>query len=382
MYTLRSIYGVDQKDRRHVLLQTQDADILLHGGRLDAGFESLLQAVPCDAVVLTTPNASSLKNIVSGGDVPIYCPECMVDSFAPENLRLLPDAGMSDVLGIGVLVGRTGRGPGSGWIRFDIGDGLLHTPVLAEDKFYSKDTLPKAGTVLVNDALDTKGGGRGKRLEFLAPQLLAGNAVVFATRLKDILDISRASTMIDGGMPHFFLDEAVKADIDNMIADPASGLHENAARSLKKLSDASPVLLGNSLPLNAVFMTCLGAGAQNGELSQTAADILKRYEKSNEHRFLFVGRVGDHPLAERLVSSGRAEVFPLPTGACPNACRSMLRQADARQVLFFGRYEHAAANVVTGLEGVAIIGDDGDIHPSPVEVLSAHNTATPAGKPC
>jgi hypothetical protein len=387
MYTLRSIYGVDRKERHHAILSIHDKSILLYGGGPDAGLESLIQAVPCDAVVITSPcfQHASAFGALAGSNVTMYCPECMVDDFPADTARPLT-RGRTEILGVSAFVGRSGREAGSCWLRFDCGDGLLFTPVPALDSgLYQADPPPKSGTIIISENLDQLGGARAGRIQMLSPQLANGNTVVFTTGLRDILDVLQTGIPSDFDQwPQIFLDETVKDDIEGLLHDPSAGLHAEAVDMLKTLQADSPFLFGNALPLNAVFMTSLkrrGGECADQGLSDTASGILQRYEKSNEPRFLFVGRVGDHPIAERLVYGGRAEVFPLPSGACPAACRDLLHMTEAERIMFFGRFENAATNVLSGLEHIEIVRDEAS-QGAPPDMLEGAPVSSLPGDSC
>ena len=257
---------------------------------------------PIDALVIShghKDHIGGLALLAKLGNPPVYATDIVARALPKGTaVRTLPVGGSAEVLGIGVHTGRNGHAPGGVWLHFDVGEGLLYTGDFStESILYAYDPPPPpAATAL----MDCSYGSYEKPLTECW-----NNLAPFAERGTLLLPVPAngrgpeiALELARQGHTDIFIDDAMRGALQRLCDNDCMSVRSNIRGELERLTR-----LAKSIDGARGMMLAASADGTSG----ATADLLARWEHSQEPAIVFTGYVPSATPAERLIKSGRAQ---------------------------------------------------------------------------
>jgi Cft2 family RNA processing exonuclease len=288
------------------LLQTQGKRLMLDLGEGPPPglFPNVEGIGTIDALVLShghKDHVGGMALLPKLGNPPVYATDIVARALPKQpEVRSLPVAGKSEILGIGVETGRNGHAPGGVWLRFAIGGGLLYTGDISAESFlyvYDPPAQPTA-TVL----MDCSYGDYQQPIAECWSKLAA-----FAERGPLLLPVPAngrgpeiALEFFRHGRDDIFIDEAMQTSLQRLADSDAVSVHDNVSEGIKRLAAAVK-------PIERVRGIMLVASADGA--SGKSAQLLAEWEHQAEPAVVLTGYVNPSTPADRLAKSGRAQTM-------------------------------------------------------------------------
>jgi Cft2 family RNA processing exonuclease len=301
--TLRLISGVNVKGPACFLLETGGKRLMLDLG--EGPPPGLLPDVGdvgrIDALVLSHGHKDHIGGISllpKLGNPPVYATEIVARDLPNGlDLRPLPIAGPSEVLGIGVETGRNGHAPGGVWLRFAAGVGLLYTgDVSAESILYAYDPPPAAGTALFDCSYASYDKALGDCWSNLAPHVVRGPLLLPVPANGRGPEI--ALMLARQGLKDIFVDDAMRQALARLADGAAVSLRAGIGDEVKRLAEAVR-------PIGEPQGVMLAASADG--TSGATARLFDQWETAKQPGIVFTGYVPSGTPAARMIESGRAQ---------------------------------------------------------------------------
>ena len=301
---ISAISGLGGKGPACFLVETGETRLLLDLGEgPDPGARPNLAGIGrVDAVLLShshRDHAGALDLLPQIGDPPVYASAIVAARLQRPDMRILPLAGTSALLGVPILTGRNGHAPGGIWIHVGLGRGFLYMgDHSTQSAVYAFDPPPPAKTIV----LDASYGDADISLESQIAELDA------------ILDAGAALLPVpaDGRGPEIALhlgrrggvdlrlDDAMRASLHRMAESERACLHAGVAEELAAIADSAGAIDGKR-----GVMLATPADASRGE----AGRLIAEWRDAAEPAIIFTGYLPSETAAGRLVAQGRARLM-------------------------------------------------------------------------
>jgi Cft2 family RNA processing exonuclease len=304
--SLRLISGVGAKGPACFLLETQSKRLMLDLGEGPPPglFPNVDDIGTIDALILShghKDHVGGMALLPKLGNPPVYATDIVARGLPEQTeIRSLPVAGQSEILGIGVETGRNGHAPGGVWLRFSVGSGLLYTGDISAESFlyaYDPPTQPTA-TVL----MDCSYGDYQKPIAECWSKIAE-----FAERGPLLLPVPAngrgpeiALELFRHGRDDIFVDEAMRTSLQRLADNDAVSVHANIGEDIKRLTDAIK-------PIERIRGIMLAASADGA--SGTSARLLAEWGDLAEPAIVLTGYVNPSTPADSMVKSGRAQTM-------------------------------------------------------------------------
>ncbi|MBM3606304.1 MAG: MBL fold metallo-hydrolase [Alphaproteobacteria bacterium] len=157
MRELRALSGIGVKGPACFLLSIGGRNLLLDLGRGPDGMRlpDLRGLPPIDAVLLShghVDHTGGLDQWQVIGAPPMFATRPTIALARQQPLqRAIPLEGRDEILGLPLLIGRAGHGPGAVWMRIGGEEGLLYSgDISRESLLFGHDKLPKAAALVLD----------------------------------------------------------------------------------------------------------------------------------------------------------------------------------------------------------------------------------------
>jgi Cft2 family RNA processing exonuclease len=304
--SLRLISGVGAKGPACFLLETQGKRLMLDLGEGPPPglFPDVEDIGTIDALVLShghKDHVGGMALLPKLGYPPVYATDIVARGLPKQTeIRSLPVAGKSEILGIGVETGRNGHAPGGIWLRFAIGGGLLYTGDISAESFLYAYDPPRQPTATV--LMDCSYGDYQQPIAECWSKLVA-----FAEAGPLLLPVPTngrgpeiALEFFRHGRDDIFVDEAMRASLQRLADSDAVSVRADISEGIKQLAN-------NIKPIERVRGIMLAASADGA--SGKSAQLLAKLEHQAEPAVVLTGYVNPSTPADRLAKSGRAQTM-------------------------------------------------------------------------
>lgn len=303
---LRLISGVGAKGPACFLLETAGKRLMLDLGEgpPPGCFPDVEGIGTIDALVLShghKDHVGGLALLPKLGNPPVYATDIVARGLPKHiQVRPLPIAGKSEILGIGVETGRNGHAPGGVWLRFSIGSGVLYTGDISMESFLYAYDPPGQPTATV--LMDCSYGNYQKPLADCWAELAA-----IAERGPVLLPVPAngrgpeiALEFFRHGHNDIFVDEAMQTSLQRLADSEAGSVHGSLTGDIKRLADSVR-------PIERAGGVMLAASADGA--SGISAHLLAEWEHNAEPAIVLTGYVNPSTPADRMAKSGRAQTM-------------------------------------------------------------------------
>jgi Cft2 family RNA processing exonuclease len=232
------------------------------------------------------------------GNPPVYATEIVARDL-PDGLdvRPLPVAGTSEVLGIEVQTGRNGHAPGGIWLRFTAGGGLLYTgDISTESMLYAYDPPPPAGAALLDCSYANYDKALAECWSDLAPHVARGPLLLPVPANGRGPEI--ALMLARQGLKDIFADEAMQKAVRRLADGAAISLRAGIGDEVKRLAETLK-------PIDQAQGVMLAASADG--TSGATAGLFAQWESAQQPEIVFTGYVPPDTPAARMIKNGRGQ---------------------------------------------------------------------------
>jgi Cft2 family RNA processing exonuclease len=304
--SLRLISGVGAKSPACFLVETGGKRLMLDLGEGPPPglFPHVEDIGTIDALILShghKDHVGGMALLPKLGNPPVYATDIVARGLPMQlEVRSLPVAGKSEILGIAVETGRNGHAPGGIWLRFSIGGGLLYTGDISAESFLYAYDAPAQPTATV--LMDCSYGDYQKPIAECWSKLAA-----FAERGPLLLPVPAngrgpeiALEFFRHGRDDIFVDEAMQTSLQRLADSDAVSLRPGLGDEIKRLADSVR-------PIESARGIMLAASADGA--SGASAKLLAEWEHEAEPAIVLTGYVSPSTPADHLAKSGRAQTM-------------------------------------------------------------------------
>jgi Cft2 family RNA processing exonuclease len=328
--SLRLISGVGAKSPACFLLESRGKRLMLDLGEGPPPglFPNVEDIGTIDALVLSHGHKDHIGGMAllpKLGNPPVYATDIVARGLPKQTqIRSLPVAGKSEILGITVETGRNGHAPGGIWLCFSIGGGLLYTGDISAESFLYAYDPPGQPTATV--LMDCSYGDYQKPIAECWSKLAE-----FAERGPLLLPVPAngrgpeiALEFFRHGRDDIFVDEAMQTSLQRLADSDGVSVHANIGEDIKRLAAAVK-------PIERVCGIMLAAPADGA--SGTSARLMAEWDHLAEPAIVLTGYVNPSTPADRLAKSGRAQT--MRWNVHPRLCDSvaLARATQAKTII-------------------------------------------------